>query len=193
MSLRGMKLLFQVAFCTVVMAGSANAVTVIATENADTGSAVSLLSGGVFTHSASSLAAGTNIGAAGETGLFLNFFLPTAPLGTITVSAQGLLSHIANLTLTWLDSSENPLAGGTLQVTNGAGGSTGAGPLALALTNTGNYFLRITGHVLSNDSTFEVAISTTPIPPALVLFGSALAGLGFLGRRSRRSSASPLA
>jgi hypothetical protein len=33
-----------------------------------------------------------------------------------------------------------------------------------------------------------ISITTTPIPPALLLFGSALAGLGFLGRRSRRTS-----
>lgn len=34
----------------------------------------------------------------------------------------------------------------------------------------------------------NVSLSETPLPPALILFGSALAGLGLLGRRRRRST-----
>ena len=34
----------------------------------------------------------------------------------------------------------------------------------------------------------NVSLSETPLPPALILFGSALAGLGLLGRRRRRAS-----
>jgi hypothetical protein len=34
----------------------------------------------------------------------------------------------------------------------------------------------------------EHTISQTPLPPALVLFGSALVGLGVLGRRKRKGA-----
>jgi hypothetical protein len=38
----------------------------------------------------------------------------------------------------------------------------------------------------------KVSLSATPLPPALLLFGTALAGLGLLGRRRRRISAPPI-
>jgi hypothetical protein len=192
MSLRGMKLILQVAFCTILMAGSASAVTVVPTEGPNAGAAINLVNGQSYTYSTGSLAVGA-IGAAPPAGLFLNFFVPTAPLGTVTISAEGLLSKIANLTLTWLDASQTAIPGGVLQVTNASGNPTGASLLALVLANSSNYFLQITGNVLQSDATFEIAITATPIPPALLLFGSALAGLGFLGRRSNRKVTSPLA
>jgi hypothetical protein len=46
--------------------------------------------------------------------------------------------------------------------------------------------------VATAGGSYGINVATTPIPPALLLFGSALAGLGFLGRR-RRAAASPLA
>jgi hypothetical protein len=185
MSLRGFWLIFQVFAFAVLFTASANAATVTPTESADGGSTVSLVHGGTYTYS-TSVTTGA-IGTAGDPGLFFNFNVPSAPVGTLTLSAQGeLLSKIANLTLTWLDSSGlTELA--TLQVTDGTGANTGNNALALALISTGDYFLRVTGTVLNAESTFQIAVTATPIPPALLLFGSALAGLGFLGRRSRRN------
>jgi hypothetical protein len=52
--------------------------------------------------------------------------------------------------------------------------------------------LLLSGKSLQELVSSQISISTTPIPPALLLFGSALAGLGFLGRR-RRATARPLA
>jgi hypothetical protein len=184
MSLRGFWLIFQVFAFAVLFTASANAATVTPTESADAGSAVSLVHGGTYTYS-TGVGSGA-IGTAGDPGLFFNFNVPSAPVGTLTLSAQGeLLSKIANLTLTWLDSGLSELA--TLQVTDGTGANTGNNALALALISTGDYFLRVTGTVLNAESTFQIAVTATPIPPALLLFGSALAGLGFLGRRSRRN------
>lgn len=188
MPLRGFWLLFQVFVFAALLTAPASAVPVSPTESISPGSAVSIVHGGTYTYAAA-ITTGA-IGAAGDPGLFLNFNVPSAPVGTMTVSAQGDfgLSKIANLTLTWLDESLATLA--TLQVTDAIGNNTGNNTLALALLNTGDYFLRVTGNVLNAQSTFQIAITATPIPPALLLFGSALAGLGFLGRRSRRNKAS---
>jgi choice-of-anchor C domain-containing protein len=50
-------------------------------------------------------------------------------------------------------------------------------------------FLSLT-HNASGPALDNVAISATPIPPAILLFGSALAGMGFLGyRRKQMASA----
>jgi hypothetical protein len=191
MSLRGLKLILQVVFCAVFMAGTANAVTLVPTEGPDAGSAISLVSGEEYTFGANF---GTGpLGPTAPDGLFFNFFVPTAPLGTVTLSAEGFLSKIKNLTLTWLDDSTTPIPGAVLQLTDSNGNPTGASILALVLTSSTNYFLKVTGDVLKADSTLQINITATPIPPALLLFGSALAGLGFLGRRSRRRTVSPLA
>jgi hypothetical protein len=81
---------------------------------------------------------------------------------------------------------------GVLNVTNGLGTVLPPTSLVFALTDP-SYHLRVTGTALTGGGAYTVAISTTPIPPALLLFGSALAGLGLLGRRSRRSAPTPLA
>ncbi len=188
MPLRGSWLVVLGFVVAVLLTGAARAGVVAPTESISPGAAVSIVHGGTYAYSAA-MTTGA-IGADGTPGLFLNFNVPSAPVGTMTVSAQGDfgLSKIANLTLTWLDESLATLA--TLQVTDAIGNNTGNNTLALALLNTGDYFLRVTGNVLNAQSTFQIAITATPIPPALLLFGSALAGLGFLGRRSRRNKAS---
>jgi hypothetical protein len=61
--------------------------------------------------------------------------------------------------------------------------------LSLALAGS-DYFLRVknTG---AGGADYILNVTTTPLPPALILFGTALAGLTWLGRR-RRSNNAPL-
>lgn len=59
---------------------------------------------------------------------------------------------------------------------------------------SGDYFFRIagtTGAPLGNGYTykFNVDVTETPIPPALLLFATALGGLGFAGYRKRKLAA----
>jgi hypothetical protein len=58
----------------------------------------------------------------------------------------------------------------------------------------GDYFFRISGEVgapLGNgyNYKFNVNVTETPIPPALLLFGTALGGLGFASYRKRKMAA----
>jgi hypothetical protein len=188
MSLRGIKVLLQVALCAVLTAGSAHAVTIVPTTIAlDSADAAlhPLGNGQVYSYNSGDLSAGTVLN------LYFSFSTLADALVTITSGDQpNVVSKITNLTLTWLNSSGTAIAGGLLTI---PAGSQPESTLALALGTAGDYFLHVTGNVINTGSTFVVEVSTTPIPPALLLFGSALAGLGFLGRRSRRSPPSPLA
>ena len=171
MSLRGLKLILQVVFCTVLMAGSA--------------SAIPLSPGDSFF--------GGDVHGPGSFTDIYEFNTTSAPLGTVTISAKGIIGNIGSLTLVWLNAA-NSVISPALIVTNADGSNTGASPLAFVLADVATYYLRVTGIAgvgSTGGGSYEVAISTTPIPPALVLFGTALAGLGFLGRRRR--AARPLA
>lgn len=196
MSLRGLKIILQAAVCAVLLAGSANALTITPispTESPDAVDAIShtLGSGSSYGYNSGSLGAG-QIGLPGALGLFFNFNVLESAVVTITSGDQpGVISNIENLTLSWL-ASDGISVLGSLAVPSGFGVDPTI--LSLALAGPGIYYLQVTGNVLQSGSSFEVAVATTPIPPALLLFGSALAGLGFLGRRSRRrTAASPLA
>jgi len=195
MSLRGLKIILQAAVCAVLLAGSANALTITPispTESPDAVDAIShtLGSGSSYGYNSGSLGVG-QIGLPGELGLFFNFNVLESAVVTITSGDQpGVISNIENLTLSWLASDFSVID--SLAVPSGFGVDPTI--LSLALAGPGIYYLQVTGNVLQSGSSFEVAVATTPIPPALLLFGSALAGLGFLGRRSRRrTAASPLA
>ncbi len=51
-----------------------------------------------------------------------------------------------------------------------------------------NYVLNVIGTLISSGtSTYDVEISTVPLPPAAIAFGSALIGMGFLGRRRKKA------
>ncbi len=186
MSLRGLKLILQVAFCTALMSGSANALTIIDSET-DTVSGVTPLTQGELYY-------GGGLHKTGGFTDFFNFSLASAPLGTVTISAPDVIGAIANLTLVWWDPGSSSAISPALTVTDAFGALLPATTLAFALASATDYHLRVTGTALTDGGAYTARITTTPIPPALLLFGSALAGLGFLGRRSRRSSApNPLA
>jgi hypothetical protein len=58
---------------------------------------------------------------------------------------------------------------------------------------SGDYFFRVageTGAPMGNGYTYKinVAVNETPIPPALLLFGTALGGLAFAGYRKRQAA-----
>jgi choice-of-anchor C domain-containing protein len=61
-----------------------------------------------------------------------------------------------------------------------------SGTALLKFAGTGNLFNNAAGMALDN-----VTIAATPIPPALLLFASALGGMGFLGYRRRKQAAEP--
>ncbi|MDY0872566.1 hypothetical protein [Dongia rigui] len=57
----------------------------------------------------------------------------------------------------------------------------------------GDYFFRITGDSSPKGNAynyhFNVKVTETPIPPALLLFGTALGGMGFAAYRKRKAAA----
>ena len=93
---------------------------------------------------------------------------------------------IANLTFTVFDVT-NSAQLSQVVLTNGSGFAfpgfengfnfTGVWPTPISLT------LTVTGDTLANGGSYEATIAAVPLPAPLVLFVSALFGLGFLGRR----------
>ena len=108
---------------------------------------------------------------------------------------------IDNLRVTWYAGSIAPANQiGTELVTNGSGAPVGPGPggdgeLTVGITPGITYFLVLTGTALSTFSSFTgsltqgLAQNETPLPGALVLFGTVLAGAGAFMRRRDRMSA----
>jgi hypothetical protein len=123
-----------------------------------------------------------------------DFHLTVANLGALT-TAIALNSNppqqggfgIANLTITWLN---GVTQFAQLVVTDAAGVviNTSA-KLLFALTGPNNdLHVKVTGTGLGSGGGYILNVSTVPLPPALLLFGSGLLGLTLLGRRRRRSS-----
>jgi hypothetical protein len=112
------------------------------------------------------------------------------PLYALTTSiAFPLGASVKSLTIEWLKPSLVSL--GSLVVTNADGSLTGNPPLVIGLSllaDLGDYIVRVTGLSASSDI-YNLRITTTPLPPALILFGTALAGLTWLGRRRRSAAA----
>jgi hypothetical protein len=100
--------------------------------------------------------------------------------------------QVANLTLTWLDASLNPLPGGSLLVTNAAGTTVGGSlviNLLAGVDSAFDYVLRVTG-IAANDGRYDFDLneisppSDVPLPSTLFLFGTTvLGGIALLRRR----------
>ena len=91
---------------------------------------------------------------------------------------------IANLTLTWD-------LGGVHVVTDGTGVML-ANPFPKffhALTDGVTGVLTVTGNWLSNGGGYTVTVAAVPLPPAVIAFGTAMLGVGFLARRRRKQKA----
>lgn len=116
-------------------------------------------------------------------------FTVADPLGTSTTAialnagGAGALG-VKNLTIKWYTAGDFLL--GTLLVTNSAG--LVLDPMASLVLGlaTGAYKVIATGQALANGGIYNINVATTPLPPALILFGTALVGMTFLGRRRRR-------
>ena len=120
-----------------------------------------------------------------------NFVAPSGGLGTVTTAialntggnTQPGHFGVANLTITWFNSLNNPID--TLVITNGSGVVSNPGASLLVALAGGAYHILVTGTALSQGGFYNLNVATTPLPPALILFGTALAGLTWLGRRRR--------
>jgi len=78
----------------------------------------------------------------------------------------------------------------SVQYTNGSGNTIGAAGDLVYVLSAGSHYLHVLGEKFG-EATYNVnvVVAETPIPPALVLFGSALAGIGLLARRRRKMPA----
>jgi hypothetical protein len=190
MSWREILVFGQVAFCLIGLGGSANALTV--TDIVGPGSVNPLNADTEYDYTSPKILGGTtfkdifyftpNNLTGPDEGTVLASFLPP-PAGSFT-----------SLKLTWWkDNAPVGVAGSPPDVllnTLSVLGPVETGPLLLALVAGANYYLEVDGTVASgrHKGTYTFSLTTTPLPPALVLFGSALAGLMLLGRRSRPST-----
>ena len=124
-------------------------------------------------------------------------FFFSGPAGLIATTTLSVLNPtgsgsfgVKNLTVTWLDTVTN--SSQVLPITNGTGLTINlAAELVTVLTNH-LYKVTVTGMALARGGIYNISVAATPLPPALILFGSALAGLGLLGRRRRRTSSAPM-
>jgi hypothetical protein len=107
---------------------------------------------------------------------------------------KGSCFGIANLTIQWLDAANHILK--TLNVTDGSGIVYPSPSMSFNLATGTLYNILVTGTVLSGGGIYNFNVATTagtdqssvPLPPALILFGSALVGLTALGRRKRKGA-----
>lgn len=109
------------------------------------------------------------------------------PLGTTTtgiaLNAGGGDFGVKDLTFKWYTAASVFID--SLVITNGAGVVLDpVASLFLALA-AGAYKVIVTGQALTSGGIYNINVATTPLPPALVLFGTALLGMTLLGRRRR--------
>ena len=89
---------------------------------------------------------------------------------------------VANLLLTWTTGSGNSYA-----YTDGTGVSDNSlSPFFETLTNGVASVLTISGDFLNEGSSYTLTVLATPLPPAVIAFGTAMLGVGFLARRRRK-------
>jgi hypothetical protein len=115
-----------------------------------------------------------------------NFTFNVAPTGS-KVSFQPTADqpgNYANLVFSVIDSALNVIRSINLTDANGVGTFD---KIWQALT-PGTYTLNVAGTLTgSGETKYGVTVSTVPLPPAAIAFGTALIGMGFLGRRRKKS------
>lgn len=134
---------------------------------------------------------GTDITAFEDTISFSLAAISTSLIGEISdlSSFFGIPLDSLDFTLDLFSTSDPITSLGTFTDPTGTGISFSYLDLA-----SGDYFFRIagaTGAPLGNGYTykFNIDVTETPIPPALLLFGTALGGLGFASYRKRKLAA----
>lgn len=121
----------------------------------------------------------------------VQFTATTDPLGASAIAtiSVGNLSRWANLTVSWISG-----------VTTLASSSVVAPEIVLSTLFSGSDMVQtlifewtnVTLPTGANAIGFDFEVSAVPIPPALLLFGSALAGVGFLSRKRKKEEPSLL-
>lgn len=171
MFLKPIRLLVHAAFFTLALSATANAIPLSPNDPI----AVVLAQGAEYE------------GGGFVTGAFTDaykFELPSGLVGleTLAISLPGSIGKIKNLTLSW--SGGGPL----IHITDGGGLLLPTTSIAYALGVAGEYILTVAGDLVTagKGAVYEITLTTAPLPPALLLFGSGLAGLSLLGRRSKR-------
>jgi hypothetical protein len=111
------------------------------------------------------------------------FNVLAGPLVTVVkptvLNPDGSQSYgIKNLTFKWQELAPS------LVFTDGSGQQNNALSLVATLT-PGLYHLIVSGTTLGQGGTYSYTLAATPLPAAVVLFGSGLLGLSLLGRRRR--------
>jgi len=95
--------------------------------------------------------------------------------------AQPTSIGIQNLTLTWD-------TGATMVITDAAGVDGPASNWAYTSFATGLHTLTVTGTLLSMGGAYSTTLNAVPLPPAALLFGTALFGIGALRRRKGKKA-----
>lgn len=169
---RIMKFSVVVAVGALLQVGSARAVPVYLGELAPDGGV--LVAGGLYHGTWSPVGPFDHIWGA----------TPIVPLGTTSVAFDVGSGGFGSITLQWLKSDFTaeslPVSG--LEV-----------ELVHTFTAAGHYYLNVSGLTLGGFKATYTALleaSAVPLPPALILFGTALVGMTLLGRR-RRSTRPP--
>ena len=176
----GFKVLLQAALFAVVGTATANALTFTPVTP---GNSAAITADTVYYNSSGTLEPGY-----GEHLFYFTSGALTDPILGILFAGSGTPGAIADLTFEWWNDTTNALIA-SLGVTGPTGAPLAlnpAGPLVVALAVGTDYYLKVAGTVLAPFGSYNFTMTTTPLPPAVILFGSALAGLSLLGRRSRR-------
>lgn len=119
---------------------------------------------------------------------FFDITNPPLQSTTVALTFEGPGFGFESLTMQWYEQST---PSGPYNTPIGPALS-GPGMLSLALTEA-TYRLRVFGEALAGGGAYQFTLSAVPLPPALILFGTALAGLTLLGRRRRKQTAESLA
>lgn len=126
-------------------------------------------------------------------GLSYEFNAGSNPVPTVTISGTlPVAGLLPDLVLSWSTSADTADIIATELFSDGSGSFDTSAVLSVAFAASQTLYLLVqSGAALSNGQ-LDIQVSAVPIPPALLLFGSALAGVGFLSRKRKKQEPSLL-